>query len=81
VAGIILQVEEANAAARALYASLGYQQVHARTDASVLRLCPGERTVASALMLASNPALLREVPSTVVTMAKEIGKPEPAKAR
>ena len=74
----MLKVEEANTAARALYERLGYEQVHLN-DEGVLRLCPAERTIAGALaqfVAADGDEILKEVPSTILTMAKEIAPPE-----
>ena len=70
--GMILQVEDANEAARRLYDSLGYVDVCADEEACALRVCPGEQSLASAFFNVDPADLLQEAPATVVTMAKQI---------
>ena len=60
VPGIMLQVEEANAPARALYETLGYQLVYADEQATALRVRPG----------ASGAELLSSEVSTTLLMGK-----------
>ena len=69
--GTALQVEESNAAARALYERAGFDEIRRESNASALRLQPGAASAVSALLLTSaNDELLQNVPSTLVTMAK-----------
>ena len=67
---VVLQVEEGNQAARALYESLGYRALWSDGEATALRLEPGTFTTASVLQMRENDALLRPEPTTLVTMAK-----------
>ena len=69
--GMMLQVEEANTAARSLYESLGYEAVRVDDNGFAVRLNPNEQTLASALLLVESAELLQERPSTIVTMAKQ----------
>ena len=72
--GMLLQVEEANDAARQLYEAIGYKTLKIDDNASALRVNPGETTFASALFNGgpSSSELLREEGATVVTMAKQV---------
>ena len=70
--GMLLQVEEANTAAAALYEALGYERIHRDADAFALRLSPGAGSLASALLLSENEELLQPVQSELVTMAKQV---------
>jgi ribosomal protein S18 acetylase RimI-like enzyme len=70
VRDVLLQVEEANGAARKLYESLGYEPIYRVEDAPALRLSPSTPSLMSSLLLTENEALLREEPSILVTMAK-----------
>lgn len=69
---ILLQVEEANGAARKLYESLGYSQIYRVDDATSLRLSPSEKGFINSFLPIENESLLREEPSTIVTMAKRV---------
>lgn len=67
---IVLQVEEPNLAARALYESLGYRVLWSDGEATALRLMPGAVSPMSVLQKWEEDALLRPEPTTLVTMAK-----------
>ena len=69
----MLQVEEENHDARALYGRCGFDELVKEDNGRALRPRPGRQTRVSALLLIQNAALLEEVPSTIVTMAKEVG--------
>ena len=58
--GMMLQVEEANSAARGLYEACGYQLVHRNEDAVALRVQPG----------AAGGGLLKQEPVTLLLMGK-----------
>lgn len=60
VAAIMLQVEECNFPARALYGSVGYQDVHIDDNAIVLRVEPGASS------------LLTQTKSSIVLMGKRL---------
>ena len=70
--GLVLQVEESNSAARSMYKRLGYEEVHSESMAEALRLRPGRGSLTSALLMTDSENLLESVPSTIVTMAKEV---------
>jgi len=67
---VLLQVEEANGAASKLYSNLGYEEIFRVGDAVSLRLSPAEKGFMGSLLPMENDQLLREEPSTLVTMAK-----------
>jgi N-acetylglutamate synthase-like GNAT family acetyltransferase len=71
--GLMLQVEEENHDARALYGRCGFDELFKEDNGRALRPRPGRQTRVSALLLIQNAALLEEVPSTIVMMAKEVG--------
>mmetsp|Transcript_27799 Transcript_27799/g.89233 ORF Transcript_27799/g.89233 Transcript_27799/m.89233 type:complete len:309 (-) Transcript_27799:22-948(-) len=64
--GLALKVEEANGAARRLYGSMGYEEVFRRDDEMATRVAqlPAETRADTAR------TLLRNVPSSVLTLAK-----------
>ena len=68
---MLLQVEQGNGAARRLYERLGYSQIYS-AEATSVRLSPAKPTLFSALLPLENDSLLREEPSTLVTMAKSV---------
>lgn len=70
--GLLLQVEEANAPARALYDGLGFEELWQDSDATCLRLAPGAGSVASALLMLESEELLKSEPSTIVTLARAV---------
>ena len=70
---IMLQVEQQNRDARALYGRCGFDELFEEENGRALRPRPGRQTRVSALLLMENAALLEEVPSIIVTMAKEVG--------
>eukprot|EP00320_Phaeocystis_rex_P003543 CAMPEP_0119057372 /NCGR_PEP_ID=MMETSP1178-20130426/1851_1 /TAXON_ID=33656 /ORGANISM="unid sp, Strain CCMP2000" /LENGTH=267 /DNA_ID=CAMNT_0007038197 /DNA_START=20 /DNA_END=823 /DNA_ORIENTATION=+ len=70
--GLMLQVEEANGDARALYTRSGFEELF-QENGRALRPQPGQQSLVSALLLTQNAALLEEVTSTIVTMVKEVG--------
>lgn len=65
VAAIMLQVEECNFPARALYSSVGYQDVHIDDNAVALRVEPGSGA----------SSLLTQTKSSIVLMGKRVGLP------
>jgi len=69
---ILLQVEEANGAASKLYSALGFEQIYRADDAMSLRLSPSEKGFMGSLLPIENEELLREEPTTLVTMAKRV---------
>ena len=71
--GLMLQVEQQNHDARALYGRCGFDELFEEENGRALRPRPGRQTRVSALLLMENAALLEEVPSIIVTMAKEVG--------
>ena len=70
--GMLLQVEEANVGALGLYTQMGYEEIYRSSESLALRLRPGASTLASKLLIVESEALLEEVPSTVLTLAKQI---------
>ena len=59
-------------AARALYESVGYEEIFRERNASAVRLQPGSMGVASALLLTANSGeLLQSVPQTEATRGLE----------
>ena len=70
---VLLQVEETNGAAIALYRALGFEELWRESDVPSVRLDPGAGTLASALLMVENDeTLLTTEPSTVITMAKSV---------
>lgn len=69
--GMMLQVEEGNAAARGLYERLGYEVINTDRDATALRCIPGQNSLASAFLFVENNDLLQDRPATILTMAKQ----------
>lgn len=72
MADVLLQVEEVNGAAQKLYASCGYQPIFRTEGATALRLSPS-KSLMNAFLPIENEALLKEEPTTLVTMAKRVG--------
>jgi ribosomal protein S18 acetylase RimI-like enzyme len=68
---VLLQVEEKNGAARKLYEGRGYKPIYRTEGASSLRLAPSTNPM-SAFLPIENQSLLREEPTTLVTMAKRV---------
>ena len=68
---ILLQVEDANSAAQALYTRCGYAPIFRNEDATGLRLSPSKGLMKGLLPI-ENAALLKEVRTTLVTMAKRV---------
>ena len=66
-----VQVEAANGAACKLYEEMGYGSLHTTDEARSLRLAPSTSFV-NALLPIENEALLREEPTTLVTMGKHV---------
>ena len=68
---VVLQVEEENAAARALYLSQGYADLRRDEEGRALRVRPpGVGSAASGLLLVASDELLCEEQCTLITMGK-----------
>ncbi len=68
---VLLQVEEANGAARKLYEGRGYKPIYRSEGATSLRLAPSTSLV-NAFLPIENESLLQEEPTSLVTMAKRV---------
>jgi len=70
---VLLKVEECNVAARKLYESLGYSQIHRDEEKTALRLSPST-SVMNAFLPIENEDLLTEEPTTLLTLAKHVAE-------
>ena len=61
----MLQVEQQNHDARALYGRCGFDELFEEENGRALRPRPGRQTRVSALLLMENDALLEEVPPSI----------------